>query len=44
MADHTDMKTHQATYSSVLGLLKYGAVVCFVIAAIVVMILASGHK
>ena len=43
MADHTDMKPHEATYHSVLGLLKYGAVACFVIAAIVILLI-SGHK
>ncbi len=44
MADHTDMKAHQATYNSVLGLLKYGAVACIAIAGIVIFLLTSGHK
>ena len=43
MADHTDMKSHQATYHSVLGMLKYGAVACFAIGAIVILLI-SGHK
>jgi hypothetical protein len=44
MADHTDMKTHQATYHSVINLLKYGAVTCFVIAMCIVVLISSGHK
>ena len=43
MADQTDMKPHEATYHSVLGLLKYGAVGCMLIAAIVIWLI-SGHK
>jgi len=43
MADHTDMKSHEATYHSVLGMLKYGAVVSFAIGAIVILLI-SGHK
>ena len=44
MADQTDMKAHEATYHSVLGMLKYGAVGCFFIAAIVIWLISSGHK
>jgi hypothetical protein len=44
MADQTDMKTHEATYLSVLGMLKYGAVACFLIAFIVIFLISSGHK
>ena len=43
MAGDTDMKPHQQTYHSVLGLLKYGAVSCLVVAAIVIWLI-SGHK
>ena len=43
MADHTDMKPHQQTYHSVLGLLKYGAIGCLVVAAIVIWLI-SGHR
>jgi hypothetical protein len=44
MADggsHFEMKAHEQTYSSFIGLLKYGAVACFVIAFIVVYLIAS---
>jgi hypothetical protein len=44
MADHTDMKPHEATYHSVINLMKYGAVACFAIAMIVVVLISSGHK
>lgn len=45
MAGHTDMKPHEQTYSSVIALLKWGAVACIVIAAIVIWLIASGgHK
>ena len=44
MADHTDMKPHQATYHSVIAMLKYGAVGCFAIAAVVIWLISSGHK
>lgn len=43
MADHTDMKPHEATYHSVLNMLKYGAVGCFLVALIVIWLI-SGHK
>lgn len=42
--DQMDIKAHEATYHSVLQLLKYGAVACFAIAMIVVLLIASGHK
>ena len=41
MADQTDMKPHEATYHSVIGLLKYGAVACFLIGFVVVLMIAS---
>ena len=45
MADQTDMKAHQQTYHSVLGLLKWGAVSCLIVAAIVIYLISSGgHK
>ena len=44
MADQTDMKTHESTYHSVLGMLKYGAIGCFLIAAIVIWLISSSHK
>ena len=42
MASHTDMKPHEETYVSVIGLLKWGAVACVVIAAFVIWLI-SGH-
>jgi hypothetical protein len=36
MADDGDIKVHEATYTKVLGLLKYGAVACFVLAFVIV--------
>ncbi|WP_375397714.1 aa3-type cytochrome c oxidase subunit IV [uncultured Sphingomonas sp.] len=41
MADDTDIKTHEATYHSILGLMKYGAGACFVIAMIVVFFISG---
>ena len=41
MADQSDMQAHEATYHSVIALLKWGAVGCFIVAAIVVLLLAS---
>ncbi|MES2095132.1 MAG: aa3-type cytochrome c oxidase subunit IV [Pseudomonadota bacterium] len=43
MAGDTDMKPHRATYESVIGMLKYGAVACAGIAALVIWLIA-GHK
>ena len=42
MAGHTDMKPHEQTYHSVIGMLKYGAVACIIIAAIVIWLISSG--
>ena len=36
MAGNGDMKAHVATYSSVIGLLKWGAVSCIVIVLLVI--------
>lgn len=36
-----EMNAHEETYGRFLKLLKYGAVLCFVVAAIVVLIIAS---
>jgi hypothetical protein len=43
MADssHVEIKAHEQTYDSFTKLLKYGAVACFIVAAVVVLILAS---
>lgn len=40
MADKGDMKAHEATYSGFIGWAKWGTIVCAVIAAIVVLIIA----
>lgn len=36
----TDMKGHAATYSSVIGLLKWGAIACAVIVLGVILLIA----
>lgn len=36
-----DIQAHEASYDRFLGLLKYGAIASFVVAAIVVLIIAS---
>jgi len=36
-----NLKAHEATYHSVIGLLKYGAVACFVIALLVIYLIAG---
>jgi Bacterial aa3 type cytochrome c oxidase subunit IV len=43
MAGDTDMKPHQQTYHSVIQMLKYGAVGCALVAALVIWLIA-GHK
>ncbi|MGY4397617.1 hypothetical protein ACVWZA_002811 [Sphingomonas sp. UYAg733] len=40
MAGNGDMKAHEATYHSIIGLLKWGAVACAVIAAAVIWLIA----
>lgn len=42
MAGNGDMKAHESTYHSVIGLLKYGAAACFVIAFGVIWLIS--HK
>ena len=39
MAAENDMQAHRATYGKVMGVLKYGAIVCFVIAAAVIFVI-----
>lgn len=36
-----DLKAHEGTYGGFLGLMKYGAIASFIVAAIVVLIIAS---
>lgn len=40
MANQTDMKAHSATYEGVIGLMKWGALACAIVAAIVVWLIA----
>ena len=42
MAGNGDMKAHESTYHSVIGMLKYGSVACFVIACAVIYLIS--HK
>jgi hypothetical protein len=39
MAGNGDMDSHRATYESVIGLMKWGAVACFAIAFIAVWLI-----
>ena len=39
MATDGDMQVHRATYGKVMNVLKYGGIVCFVIAAAVIFVI-----
>jgi hypothetical protein len=41
MATDGDLQVHRATYEKVIGVLKYGAVACFVIAFVVVWLISG---
>ncbi|MBR0553863.1 aa3-type cytochrome c oxidase subunit IV [Stakelama marina] len=41
MAGEGDMQAHEQTYNSVINLLKYGAVICFLIAFFVIWLIAG---
>jgi hypothetical protein len=41
MAEPNNMKAHVATYTSVMGVMKWGAVACFLIGMGVVWLIAS---
>ncbi len=41
MAAENDMQVHRATYDKVIGLLKYGAVACFIIAFAVIWLISG---
>ncbi|WP_170318408.1 aa3-type cytochrome c oxidase subunit IV [Sphingomonas sp. PAMC 26621] len=41
MATESDLQVHQATYGKVIGVLKYGAIACFVIAFAVVWLISG---
>ena len=40
MADNGDMKAHEATYHSIMALLKWGAVGCALIALCVILLIS----
>ena len=41
MAEQGDMKAHEDTYSSVIGMLTWGTVGCFLVGALVVFLIAT---
>jgi hypothetical protein len=41
MADNGDIKAHEATYSGVISLLKWGTIVSVLLAAIVVWLISG---
>jgi hypothetical protein len=41
MAGGNDMKAHETTYSSVMALLKWGAILSFLTGMIVILIIAA---
>lgn len=41
MTGNGNLETHQATYGKVIGLIKWGAIACFVIAFVVVWLIAG---
>ncbi len=40
MAHDGEMKAHEATYGSMIGMLKWGAVACFLIAFLVIWLIS----
>lgn len=40
MADDADMKGHVATYSSMIAILKWGGLACFVLAGLVIWLIS----
>jgi len=40
MAEGSDMKAHEATYLSIMSLLRWGAVACFIIAFFVIWLIS----
>lgn len=41
MADQSDMKAHVSTYDGVMAMLKWGAIVCFILAFVVIWLIAG---
>lgn len=42
MAGNGDLKAHEQTYALMIGMLKWGGVACFLIAAAVVWLISRG--
>ncbi|WP_022686835.1 aa3-type cytochrome c oxidase subunit IV [Sphingomonas phyllosphaerae] len=40
MAEPADLKAHESTYTSMIGMLKYGAVACFLLAFLVIWLIS----
>ena len=40
MAGNGDLKTHEATYGSMIGMLKWGSLACAVLVAIIIYLIA----
>jgi Bacterial aa3 type cytochrome c oxidase subunit IV len=41
MASNGDMKAHSETYTSVMGMLKWGSLSCFLLGMLVVFLIAT---
>lgn len=41
MASNNDMKAHEGTYAGVMNLMKWGTIGCVIVAAIVIILIAS---
>jgi hypothetical protein len=41
MAEHGDMKAHEKTYEGVMNLMKWGTIASFVLAMVVVLLIAN---
>ncbi|MEH3046467.1 aa3-type cytochrome c oxidase subunit IV [Sphingomonas adhaesiva] len=40
MADNANIKAHESTYFSMLSMLKYGAIACFLLAFLVIWLIS----
>lgn len=40
MAEPADLKGHESTYFSMINMLKYGAVICFMLAFLVIWLIS----
>jgi hypothetical protein len=41
MASNGDMKAHEGTYTGFLGLLKWGIILCTIVAAVVITLISG---